>query len=220
MIRLLRVDSSPMGENAISRLLTAEFVRLWMDSNPTGSVIKRDLMTTPMPVVSSAWVSINYTEEKARTQQQNQIFKQSKELIAELLDADECVLGMPMHNWGPPSNFKLWVDHIVTPATKSTWPLRDKRVTCMIAAGGVYSPGSRDASKNYLVPWLSTVFGALGAGEMRFIMADGTKEVNNTGRIDRATFLAPHLETIRALFRQERTQLRHESQSPVDSRHK
>jgi FMN-dependent NADH-azoreductase len=150
-------------------------------------------------VIDAEWVSANYTPKELRTREQNKLLELSAELITELTDADEYVIGIPMHNWGPPSSFKLWVDHIITPSSLAEKPLTGKRATFIIAAGRVYSPGSPDASKNYLVPWLRTLFGSLGMKDMQFIIADGTKQTGD-GTKDRAAFLAPHLETIRALF--------------------
>ncbi len=103
-----------------------------------------------------------------------------------------------MHNWGPPASFKLWVDQIVTPSSAGR-PLTGKRAPFIIAAGAVYAPNSTNASKNYVVPWLRTLFGFLGVEDMRFVIADGTRAANN-GKIDRATFLAPHMEAIQAFF--------------------
>ena len=119
-------------------------------------------------------MSANYTPNESRTREQNELLKVSAEFITELLNADEYVIGMPMHNWGPPASFKLWVDQIVTPLTKLMRPLAKKRATFVIAAGATYGPGSSDADKNYLVPWLRTLFGFLGLEEMQFILADGT----------------------------------------------
>jgi FMN-dependent NADH-azoreductase len=67
-----------------------------------------------------------------------------------------------------------------------------------------YAPGSPDFNKNYLVPWLRTVFGSLGMNDMQFVIADRTKKVHS-GDIDQATFLAAHLEAIRGLFADERS---------------
>jgi FMN-dependent NADH-azoreductase len=201
-VNLLRIDSSPFGETAISRRLTKEFVQSWLTENPGGAVITRDLTTTAIPVVDAAWVSANYTPSGSRTHQQNEILKLSAELIMELMDANEYVIGLPMHNFGPPSIFKLWVDQIVTPSTILERPLAGKHATFIIAAGRIYAPGSRDSNKNYLVPWLRTVFGSLGVSDMRFVIADGTKKVHS-GDLDRTTFLLSHLEAIRALFAHE-----------------
>ena len=73
-----------------------------------------------------------------------------------------------------------------------------RRATFIIAAGRIYAPGSPNADKNYFVPWLCTVFGSLGMSDMHFVIAEGTKKVHSRD-LDRATFLVPHLEAIRAL---------------------
>jgi FMN-dependent NADH-azoreductase len=155
-----------------------------------------------IPVINAEWVAANYTPKQSRSDRQDDLLKLSTELIGELMDADEYVIGMPMHNWGPPASFKLWVDQIVTPLTKSTRPLDGKRATFTIAAGAVYSPGSAEASKNYLVPWLRTLFGFLGLKDMQLVIADGTRELHN-GKLDREAFLAPHIEAVCSLFTQE-----------------
>jgi FMN-dependent NADH-azoreductase len=159
-----------------------------------------------VPVVNAEWVSANYTPQAARTPRQNEILKLSAQLIKELTNANEYVIGLPIHNWGPPSSFKLWVDQIVVPSTLLERPLAGKRATFMVAAGRCYSPGSPDANKNYVVPWLRSVFGALGASDMRFVFADNTRSLQS-GALDRAAFLAPHLEAIRGLFVREQNRI-------------
>lgn len=123
----------------------------------------------------------------------------STELVAELLDAEEYVIGMPMHNWGPPSSFKLWVDQIVTPLTKSTRPLDKKRATVLIATGAPVPLDPLDSSRNHLVPWLRTLFQSLGLTDMQFLLAGGAREIIQ-GRIDISTFLAPYRKAVKALF--------------------
>jgi FMN-dependent NADH-azoreductase len=203
---LLHIDSSPMGEASISRRLTREFVQRWRNANPRGEVILRDLTTIAIPVIDAAWVSANLTPRESRTRQQNETLALSTEFTRELLDADEYVIGVPMHNWGPSSSFKLWVDQVlrfgetivITPSgPKGT--LDKKRATFFIAAGGRYGPGSTDAHKNYLEPWLRSFFGYLGVKNMQFFVADGAASVTY-GKIDQAAFLAPHIKAVQSLF--------------------
>src|SRR5262249_11166479 len=110
---LLHIDSSPMGDASISRCLTREFVQRWRIANPHGEVISRDLTTIGIPVIDAAWVAANYTPRESRTRHQNDLLAVSTELTGEVMRADEYVIGVPMHNWGPASSFKLWVDQIV-----------------------------------------------------------------------------------------------------------
>lgn len=203
---LLHIDSSPMGEDSISRRLTAEFVQRWRRAHPRGEVISRDLTTIAIPVVDAAWISANLTPRESRIQRQNAILALSTEFTRELLDADEYVIGIPMHNWGPSSSFKLWADQIVrfeetviaTPSgTKGT--LGTKRITFVLAAGRRYDLATADAPINHLEPWLKTFFGNLGVRDMKFVVADGTAEVKY-GKTNRATFLVRHIEAVQSLF--------------------
>src|SRR5579862_5776277 len=113
MSTLLHVDSSPMGENSISRKLSREFVQRWVCANPEGTVLRRDLAKMVIPVVDQAWIAANYTPRESRSAEQNEVLALSTELTREVLDADEYVIGVPMHNWGPSASFKLWSDQIV-----------------------------------------------------------------------------------------------------------
>jgi FMN-dependent NADH-azoreductase len=195
-----------MGEDSISRRLTAEFVQRWRRANPQGEVISRDLTTIAIPVIDAAWISANLAPKESRTQQQNEILALSTEFTKELLDADEYAIGIPMHNWGPSSSFKLWADQIVrfgeTIAVTPSGPkgaLGAKQVTFFLAAGRRYDPVSAGPPTNHLEPWLRTFFGYLGVRNMKFVLADGTAEVKY-GKIDRAAFLAPHIKAVQSLF--------------------
>jgi FMN-dependent NADH-azoreductase len=196
-----------MGAGSISRRLTREFVRTWRKANPRGEVISRDLTGIAIPVIGEAWICANLTPKEARTPQQNKLLALSTEFTQELIEADEYVIGVPMHNWGPSSSFKLWVDQIVrfgeTIAVTPSGPkgmLENKRATFILAAGRRYGPGSADAHRNHLEPWLRTFFGYLGVKDMRFVLADGAAEVKY-GRINPTEFLAPHIEAVQSLFR-------------------
>lgn len=206
MATLLRVDSSPMGEDSISRRLTQEFVLSWLRANPRGRVITRDLMLVTIPTIDAAWDSANRMPREVRTQEQNDLLSLSMMFTRELLQADEYVFGIPMHNLGPATKFKLWLDHIVrfgytiTPSQSGPQgTLGKKRAAFIIAAGGNYGRSSGNASLNYIEPWLRSMFGYLGVQKMQFILADGTAKVK-AGECDRERFLAPHIEAIRELF--------------------
>lgn len=46
MSTLLHIDSSPMGEDSISRKLTAGFAQRWRTAHPQGRIVYRDLAAT------------------------------------------------------------------------------------------------------------------------------------------------------------------------------
>lgn len=203
MATLLHIDSSPMGDASISRGLTQAFAREWLQAHADGEVRYRDLARTAMPVIDAAWSAANFTPAGMRTSQQRDLLTLSDVFTAELHQADEYVIGVPMHNWGPSASFKLWVDHIVrqgeTVQTSDSGPrgmLGGKRATFVIAAGGHYGAGAAMAPLNFIEPWLRTLFGYLGVDDMRFVLADGVVNVLN-GTVEREAFLAPHVELVR-----------------------
>jgi FMN-dependent NADH-azoreductase len=206
MPTLLDIDSSPLAETSISRQLTAEFVRSWKLANPDAKVITRDLAATSIPPVSGAWIGAVYAPEDARTADQRSLLTLSDTLIAELQEADEYVFGVPMHNFSIPSTLKLWIDQIARVNKTFSYAtgspvglLTGKKATILVASGGKYDAGTAMASFNFVEPYLRTVFGFLGVTDTTFLSAGGAAALNY-GKIDRKTFLQPHVDSIRAQF--------------------
>ena len=145
------------------------------------------------------------TPQAARTVQQDELLALSTVFTREVLEADEYVIGVPMHNWGPSSRFKLWVDQIVrfgetVVATQAgiKGTLGEKHITFFLAAGRNYG-AAVGGPTNHLEPWLRTFFGSLGVSQMHFVFADGTAAVKY-GTLDPAEYLAPHFAAVRSLF--------------------
>jgi len=209
MTTLLQIDSSPMGERSISRKLTEKFADSWRKFHPGGKVIVRDLSTLEMPVVNGSWIGAVYTPAEARTPEQTKALALSDSLIADLQQADEYVLGVPMHNFSVPSSLKLWIDQISRVGKTFTYSaagpqglLTGKKATLLLASGGVYETGSSMASFNFVAPYLRAMFGVLGVTDVTIIAAEGTAQLN-TGKVDPQTFLAPYLEKVHAHAAQE-----------------
>jgi len=205
MPTLLHLDSSPSGDRSVSRHLTTEFTQQWQAATPDGMVITRDLTTTPLVPVTGHWIGAAYTPPDALTPEQKSVLALSDVLVAELLNADEYVFGVPMYNFGVPGVFKLWVDQIARVGLtfayidgKPKGLLTGKKAHFLIASGGDYGPGTAAASYNFVEPYLRAVFGFLGVTDTEFQTAGGTAALNYGA--DRATFLAPQVEAIRAKF--------------------
>ena len=206
MPTLLDLNSSPLGENSISRHLTSEFVENWKAANPDGKVIVRDLTTTTIPPISAAFVGALFTPVDALTPAQKELTALSDTLVAELQAADEYVFGVPMHNFSVPSVFKLWIDQIARVNKTFSYAtgtpiglLTGKKATFIVSSGGIYDAGTAMASYNFVEPYLRTLFGFLGVTDVTTIAAGGASALNY-GKIDRASFLQPHVESIRASF--------------------
>ena len=204
MPQLLHIDSSPMYGMSVSRELTAAFVGQWKTAHPDGTVVTRDLNATAIPPLTAAWVGSNFTPEAQRTDEQKQLLTLSDTLLSELQQADEWVIGVPMHNFGISSVLKLWIDQIARAGKtfayvdgKPQGLLINKKVTCVVATGGMYDAGTQMASFNHVEPYLRSVFGFLGAKDLTFVNAGGTMALRQ-GK-DRGEFLAPHLQSIQTI---------------------
>lgn len=206
MPTLLVVNSSPFLETSVSRGLSSEFVENWKKANPNGKVITRDLAASNLKTLDAAWVGAAYTPKDARTAEQNAALALSDTLIAELKEADEYVLGVPMHNFAAPAVFKLWIDQIARSGETFSYAdgtpkglLQGKKATFLVSSGGAYTAGTAMESFNHVEPYLRTVFGFVGVTDTKFLSAGGAAALMY-GQTDRATFLQPHIEAIRSQF--------------------
>jgi FMN-dependent NADH-azoreductase len=204
MPTLLHLDSSPMP-NSVSRELTAEFVRTWKAAHPDGAVITRDVAANPSAPLDVQWIYANFTPEAARTPEQRALLASSTELIAELKQADEYVIGVAMHNFSIPSTLKLWVDQIarvgLTFAYGANGPeglLKGKKATILIATGGSYEIGTPLGGLNFIEPYLKAFFGFLGVTDVQFVTASGAAQLMSPDA-DRAAFLKPTIERVRTI---------------------
>jgi FMN-dependent NADH-azoreductase len=201
MPTLLHIDSSPLYSRSVSRELTGAFVTQWKASHPDGTVVDRDLNATAISPITAEWVGAVYTGEEARTPEQKQQLALSDTLLAELEQADEYVVGVPMHNFGVPSALKLWIDQISRVGKTFSYAngtpkglLIGKKATFIIATGGIYDAQTQMASFNFVEPYLRSLFGFLGVTDVTFLTAGGTMALNQ-GQ-DRDAFLAPHLQAV------------------------
>src|SRR6202142_931055 len=201
MSTLLHIDSSPLYGRSVSRELTAAFVSQWRAAHPDEKVIDRDLNATAMPPINAEWIGAVYTPEAARTAQQKELLSLSDSLLAELEQADEYVIGVPVHNFGVPSVLKLWIEQIARVGRTFSYGngkpkglIIGKKATFIVATGGIYDAQTQMASFNFVEPYLRSVFDFLGVTDATFITAGGTSALNQ-GK-DRNTFLAPHIQAV------------------------
>ncbi len=202
MKTLLHLDSSPL-ETSVSRQLAREYVTSWKQRHPDGTVRYRDLSAQPPSPLGMAWIGAAFTPEAARSDEQRRALAESDTLTGELLEADEIVFGVAMHNFGIPSVLKLWIDQVVrigrTFAYDAKGPrglLTGKKVIILAATGGNYEVGTPAGAMNFAEPYLRAVLGFIGVTDLTAITAGGTARLAG-GQIDRAAFLAPTLAQIR-----------------------
>ena len=203
MPTLLAIEVSPRHEFSTSRKLTALFIERWKAAYPSSAVVVRDLMKTPPPFVDLAWIGGAFTPREQHSPESAAAIKVSDDFVAELKAADHIVIGTPMFNFSIPAVLKAYIDQIVrvgvTVSANNVGLLTGKKATVIIASGGIYDKGTAMASFNFVEPYLRTVLGFLGVTDTTFLAAGGASALNY-GKIDRQTFLQPHVDSIRAQF--------------------
>jgi FMN-dependent NADH-azoreductase len=185
--------------------LGQEFEKTWKAAHSEGRVIYRDLAANPSTPVDAGWIHAVYTPVEARTPEQELALATSDELLAELEQADEYVIGVAMHNFSIPSVLKLWIDQISrvgrTFSYTSDGPkglLVGKKATFLVATGGKYEPGTPMGAFNFVEPYLRAVFGFFGVTDLTFVTASGTAALMSPAT-NRTLFLEPTLETVRTV---------------------
>ncbi len=206
MPTLLQIDVSSRGDYSISRKLSAAYAQAWKAKNPDGTLVYRDLNQTELTFVDMTWIAGAYSTPDQQTPEHKQALKLSDELIAELEQADEIVIGTPMYNFGVPARLKAWVDHIVRIGkTFNAGPKgyegllagKGKKAVFLIATGGNYSPGAPAEKYNQESPYLQSILGFIGITDTKAIFSPNTADIM-MGKISEAEYLPPHVEEVQA----------------------
>ncbi len=186
MKKLLIIESSPNGDNSISRKVSEGLVaKIKAVSSNQVEIRTRDLIVSPVPHLSGLSIQAFYTPLENRTPELNKAAELSDILTDELLWADEIVLSVPMWNFGVPSVVKAWIDH-VSRAGK-TFSFGDKglvglasgrKVHLVVASGSVFSEGPF-AAYDQLVPYIKTFFAFIGITEVNVVRAEGVNDPAN-----------------------------------------
>jgi FMN-dependent NADH-azoreductase len=188
MSTLLHIDSSarsglsgssPHGSH--TRRLTCRFVEQWRQLNPATKVIYRDIGGRPPPPVTGEWIHAAFTPEQSREPWMREVLALSDVLVDELLEAEIIVAGVPMYNFGPPAQFKAYIDNIVrvgrtfgfdrTRTGDPYWPLiadLGKRLVILSSRGDYgYNPGQRISERNHVESSIQSAFSYLGISDIR-----------------------------------------------------
>src|SRR5579885_2371166 len=112
MTNILQINASLFAEHGQSTQLADRFVANLRKQHPEASLVKRNLGAEPVPHLDGARFGAFLSKPGERTPEQQAVLDYSDALIAELKAADVIVLGLPMYNFGIPSQLKAYFDHI------------------------------------------------------------------------------------------------------------
>ena len=174
-MRILQVKSSVFSGNGASNRLADEFVAQLREQHPEAEIVVRDLAADPVPHLDGARVAAFFAKPVERTDEQRIVVAYSDALIDELRRADVLVLGLPMYNFGVPSQLKAWFDHLARAGETFKYTdkgavglLKGKKAYVFTARGGVYG-GDEHSQTRFVREFLEFI----GIADIEFVYAEG-----------------------------------------------
>ena len=176
MKTLLQLNSSIFSSGGQSSRLADDFVAAWRTAHPAARIIARDFASDPVPHLTAERFQSFLAKPEERNTEQQAVVAYSDTLIDELKRAEVIVLGLPMYNFGVPSQLKAYFDHIarvgVTFRYTEKGPvglLSGKKVYVFATRGGLYAGTALDTQTAYVRDFLRF----LGITDVEFVYAEG-----------------------------------------------
>jgi FMN-dependent NADH-azoreductase len=177
MTTLLQINASINNGNGESSRLANQFVTAFHQRHPNANIVVRDVAAAePVPHLSAERFGAFIAKPENRSAAQQAVVAYSDTLINELKQADVIVIGLPMYNFGVPSQLKAYFDHIARIGATFEYTekgpvgkLTGKKVYVFAARGGVYEGTPLDTQTNYVRDFLRF----LGMSDVEFIYAEG-----------------------------------------------
>ena len=165
-MQILHIDSSIFDTQGASSQLAQHLISQLQQRHPDAQVVRRSVSADKLPHFDAETIG-QIGEGKAEL---------ADTLIAEVQNADVVILGIPMYNFGIPSQLKSWFDHIaragVTFRYTANGPeglLTGKQVYALHSRGGLHQNTERDT----IVPFLNTMLGFVGLDQVEHVFAEG-----------------------------------------------
>lgn len=177
MTTLLQINASINNGNGQSSQLAKQFVAAFHRSNPQTKIVVRDVAAAePVPHLDGERFGAFITQPEERSATQQAVVAFSDMLINELQQADVIVLGLPMYNFGVPSQLKAYFDHVARAGVTFKYTdkgpvglLTGKRAYVFAARGGIYAGTPLDTQTGYVRDFLRFI----GISDVNFIYAEG-----------------------------------------------
>lgn len=176
MTKVLKINSSLYSQDGQSSRLAAQFVEALRERAPGLTLVERDLAREPVPHLDATRFQAFLTRPEERSAQQRDVAAYSDELVAELREADVIVLGLPMYNFGIPSQLKAYFDHVARAGVTFRYTdkgpvglLAGKKAYVFATRGGAYAGTPRDTQTAYVRDFLAFI----GIADVEFVYAEG-----------------------------------------------
>src|SRR3984957_19781750 len=177
MTTLLQINASLNHDNGESSRLANQFVAAYRMRHPKAKIVVRNVAADEaVPHLNAERFGAFITQPQERSDAQHAVVAYSDALIEELKQADVIVLGLPMYNFGVPSQLKAYFDHIARAGVTFKYTdkgpvgqLTGKKVYVFAARGGLYAGTPMDTQTSYVRDFLRFI----GMADVEFIYAEG-----------------------------------------------
>lgn len=176
-MNILQIDTSVLGDNSVSRTLTAEVVAELRKQNPEATLVVRDLDKEAPAHLSNTLLPILGGPKDGLDAVQQAELERTETWLREFMEADVLVVGVPQYNFSIPSQLKAWIDRIAQAGRTFRYtengPIglaTGKRAIVVSSRGGVRA--SEDALDLHEVT-VDVVFRFLGITDITYVRAHG-----------------------------------------------
>ena len=177
MTTLLQINASIHSDNGQSSQLANQFVAAFHKRRPEAKIVVRDVAAAEsVPHLNAERFGAFITKPEERSAAQHAVVAYSDILINELKQANVIVLGLPMYNFGVPSQLKAYFDHIARVGATFKYSekgpvglLTGKKAYVFAARGGVYAGTPMDTQTSYVRDFLRFI----GITDVEFVYAEG-----------------------------------------------
>ncbi|RDZ27892.1 FMN-dependent NADH-azoreductase [Lysobacter silvisoli] len=178
-MKLLHIDTSILGDQSVSRQLTAAIVQRLTVVHPDAEVVHNDLAAEPAGHLSAAEF-LAFQGVQPQDEAAQRLAARNAQWLDQFLAADVVVVGAPMYNFSLPTQLKSWLDRLAV--ANKTFGYGEngvrglaggRRVIVASSRGGLYGEGAPGAFLDHQETYLRGFFGFIGIDDVRFIRAEG-----------------------------------------------
>ncbi len=178
-MKILHVDASILGDNSVSRQLSAAIVARLRQAHPDAAVTYYDLGAQPIGHLTGAHLAAAQGVFAENASLQEDVAR-GQQALNDFLAADIVVIGAPMYNFSVSSQLKAWIDRLAVAGKTFRYTEKGpqglaggRKVIVASSRGGFYGPDSPAASLDHQESYLRGIFGFFGITDISFLRAEG-----------------------------------------------
>ncbi len=183
-MKVLHIIATPRSVNSNTLRVSNVFLESLSKLHPDLKVDVVDLFNHDLPALAGDNIEAKYTLMVGQpvSKDHEESWGQIESLIRHFMSADAYVISTPMWNFGIPYVLKYYIDCIVQPGYVFGFntmgmvepKVLGKKMVCVTARGGDYSPGSPMHPYDFQQPYLRAIFGFIGITDLSFISVEPT----------------------------------------------